>query len=401
MNGAFYKHEFNIMLKSRKNLLFLLLLGIGLVIYCFMILPNYQSYNYYDRERAELMVQEKEAMQEGRERRGATGIILFTGMPVYAMDQYEININKAMMAALDDENYYRFFHLHILNFGWNQGSFLLDDPHFDDSPFPQKDRNHIYYKTMIKNESLISSDFKITPALISEQTTVQALTNLFLGYLPFVLLFIVIFFSSDVVVRDRLNKTIIQGIPLSWYRVINIKSLVVFFYSLLIIVALALLAVMFISIQFGFGYLSLQIGTMPLQQTFTLLDYETMSIGSYLLLTLSFLPICAYLFIRLSVLFNLIFKNQWVVLITSSLVLFLETFYFTRTTRELFGIDVSFFPQTYFDFGKVVTGEKNFLINVESITYTKGIVVLLISILVVEVTLFIMAKWINKRRFYK
>ncbi len=63
-------------------------------------------------------------------------------------------------------------------------------------------------------------------------------------------------------------------------------------------------------------------------------------------------------------------------------------------------MDISLFPQTYFDFGKIIDGEKNFLLNTETITYVKGIVVLLVLYFIIEVILFIVSHVINKRRFY-
>ncbi|MED1560872.1 hypothetical protein AJ85_08380 [Alkalihalobacillus alcalophilus ATCC 27647 = CGMCC 1.3604] len=401
MNVAFMKHELNLMLKSKKNLLFLLFLGIALLIYCFILLPNSQTDSHFDREQVEYTIGEKMAMQEDRERRGSTGYIRYTMAPVYAVDQFYIDIHTKMLTALEEGDYYRFLHLQTLYISTNQANFLLEDPRFFDSPFPIKDRKHAYYQTLLKHESLLASGKDVTPALIEEKTTFQALSNLLLGYLPFILLFTAIFFSSDVLIRDKHNKTIIQGVPIPWYRLLNLKSAIAFFYTLIVLSLLFLFGALFISIQYGWGSLTLELPIMPLQQTFTLQDYDTMTIGTFLLTTMSFIPICVFLLIRLNVCLNLLVKNQWVVLVISSLLLFSEHFYFNRTTRELFGYEVSFFPQTYFDFGKVITGEKSFLINLETITYTRGIMVLLITILIVEILLFFTAKYVNKRRFYK
>ena len=38
--------------------------------------------------------------------------------------------------------------------------------------------------------------------------------------------------------RDRRNQTILQGIPLSWYRLINLKTFVAFSYTMLVLFAL-------------------------------------------------------------------------------------------------------------------------------------------------------------------
>ncbi len=154
------------------------------------------------------------------------------------------------------------------------------------------------------------------------------------------------------------------------------------------------------TIQFGFGHFDLNVPIMIKQETFTSEDYSVISLATYLGKTLVVLPLLVILFIRLNIVLSLLFKNEWVVLFISSLLLFSERLYFSRSTRELFGNDISLFPQTYFDFGKIIDGEKNFLLNTETISYAKGILVLLITYVVIEAILYIVSLIINKRRFY-
>src|SRR5690625_6089406 len=78
-----------------------------------------------------------------------------------------------------------------------------------------------------------------------------------------------------------------------------------------------------------------------------------------MLLSFAFLFLFYFIFVRLTLMLSLIFKNEWVILILTTLILFTEKFYYARDKRELFGKDVRFFPQTYLDIGKVITGEKN------------------------------------------
>jgi len=161
-----------------------------------------------------------------------------------------------------------------------------------------------------------------------------------------------------------------------------------------------IIGVLLMTIQFGFGHFDLSIPIMIQQKTFTTDDYSAISLGAYLGKTLIVLPLLVLLFVRLNVILSLLFKNEWIVLFISSLILFSERLYATRMTKELFGKDISLFPQTYFDFGKIMDGEKNFLLNTETITYAKGVTVLLITYVIIEIILYIVSLVINKRRFY-
>ena len=249
-------------------------------------------------------------------------------------------------------------------------------------------------------EDYLSNDYPITYGLMYEKTGLQALQKFLQTNGILFILFCAIFFSSDFLSRDRKNRSVLQGVPLSWYRQLNLKSLSTVIYSLLVVLGTLVAGFIVMSLQFGVGYFDLHVPIMIAQETFTLEDYDVISIAVFLGKTLVIVPLLIFLFVRLNVILGLLFKNEWLVLLVSSVILFSDRLFVSRTTRELFGIDISFFPQTYFEFGKIVDGEKNFLLNTETITYAKGIVVLLVTLAVIELVIFILSKIINKRRFY-
>jgi len=137
-------------------------------------------------------------------------------------------------------------------------------------------------------------------------------------------------------------------------------------------------------------------------------DYATnnavfglMSIGNFLIQVVPFIVLFIFLMIRLTVLFSLVFKNEVVVLILGIFAVVFEKIYYSRRMRDIFGIDLSFFPQTYMDFGKVVSGEKNFLLNTDSITAGKGLLVVGATILIIEGLLWVTTKYIPRQRFVR
>ena len=401
MNRSLIKHEFIIVSKSKKNILFILFLTALLFSYCFLTLPNKQTPESFDSQKMSRELEELSVEQRDREAKGRTGIILFTGMPVYAMNEYYYKLHNKMVTAFENQDFMRFLHLRTHALEGNMGSFPEDQELFTQSPFPGKDRTHLYYQTLLRYQVYMNEDLPISYAMIEQKTALQTLQNILLSSAPYLIIFSAIYFSSDVLVRDRQNRTILQGLPLSWYRVLNIKTLVAFLYTHIVLSMLIIVGIIIVSLQNGFGSFNIPVPVMIAQKNFTLNEYDLISIAQFLVKAMSFIPILVYLFIRLSLVFSLLLKNEWLVLMVSTIVLFSERLYYSRTLRELFGIEISYFPQTYFDFGKIVSGDKSFLVNLETITYTTGIIVLITTIVIVELLLILVSHIVSKRRFYR
>lgn len=397
------KHELTIMGKSKKNMLFIMSLAVLLLGYCFMILPNKQTTESFNPEEVREDLEELFVLQRDSEKRGATGFSLMSGLAVYAANEDYYKVSSKMITAFESQNYLRFLYLRLHHIEGGMDNFLdIDASLFSRSPFPGKDRQHLYFQTLLRYQGYLKEDLPISYALIEQKTALQTVENLFLSSAVYLIIFCAIYFSSDVLVRDRRNQSILQGLPLSWYRLLNFKTLVTFLYTFIILFVLMVLGMIILSIQNGFGFLNIPVPVMTFaERDFSMNDYDVISLTKFMAMSMSLIPILIYLFIRLNLVFSLLFRNEWIVLMVSSLFLFSERLYFARDFRELFGIDISYFPQTYFEFGKVVTGEKNYLVNLETITYVKGITVLVATVFVIECILFIVSRIVNKRRFYQ
>jgi hypothetical protein len=399
MNRFFIKHEFMLMRKSKKNNMFIVFLAALMFSYCFIVLPNQETIDTIDVEELKVLVSDTAASQESREARGATGIIHFIGMSAYAQDEYKNKVRNAMVHAYDNEEYTRYLRFKILNI--DPMVFMEDKTLFPNSPFPGKDRSNLLHQLHLRYDSYLTSNLPISKEIIEQKTALQVLSNLLIGPMTYLILFCAIYFGSDVLVRDRKNQTLLQGVPLSWYRLINLKTFVAFSYTMLVLLALFIVGMATLTFQNGFGYFGIQIPTLVPGEEIDFMDSEMISIGRFLLLALGFIPILVYLFTRLNMVLSLVLKNEWLVLLVSSLILFSESIYFTRTLREIGGIEISSFPQTYFAFGKVITGMKNFLVNLDTITYSKGYLLFIIAIVIIELLLVLVSRIVNKQRFYQ
>lgn len=398
MHTYFFKHEFLRMIKLKKNFLFVFALLLFMLLYIFFILPKQQSIYTFDANQAKQDADDLAYSIKGMENREGTGVGGMTG-PAYATNVEKYIVDNSMVHAYEDRSYHRFLRLYLMNIFHTLPGKIA--PLIIDSPFPDKDVNHKFIQTLTMYESYIEDDIPLSGTIIEQKTSVQALYHFLLSNGVFLLLFLVIYFSSDVLVKDRQNKTILQGIPISWYRLINLKSSVAIVYTFLVITLFLVIAILTIGIQNGFGSFTFKIPTIFGEYDALGENYHLMQLGKFLLLSAAFLCLFTVLLTRLNMVFSLIFRNAWVVLMICSIILFAEQIYLTRTSREIFGIDIAFLPQTYFDFANVITGERMYLLNTDSITYTRGLLVIGITIIVVEIMLFIMSKTIGKRRFYQ
>ncbi|WP_330949276.1 hypothetical protein [Virgibacillus sp. MG-45] len=405
MNKALFIHEFKMISRSRKNILFIITLVALMLSYFFIILPVKQTPDSFDSNEVKLELKDLAAVQEGKKARGATGFSYMSGRAVFAENEYAYNVRNRMVYAFDDGNYTRFLRLRMIDMANNYMSQSMDEAIIRDSPFPGKDINHRFNQTIIRYEGYLTENHPITYKVIEQKTALQTVKQFLVSSAVLIVLFCAIYFSSDMLTKDRKNQSIMQGLPISWYRRINLKTTVAFFYTLLVLTGLLFLSIIVLTIQNGFGSFSMHV-PISMQASAEELAYgnyyayDFISMGRFFLLALGYLPILIYLFIRLNAILSLLLKNTWGVLMVGTIFLFSERIYFTRTTRDLFGIEISNLPQTYFDLGKIIVNDKNFLVNLETMTYEKGLLVLCISLVIVEVTLFIVSRIVNKRRFY-
>ena len=402
MNFSLFRHEWKVMFQNKKNLLFILFFLIAIFSFVFIILPNEEKIESFDVEKVDAEVKELESMQKARESRrhtGGPGSISF-----YSQNNYKQFLQKGMLESFADENYRRFMNLRTYYLSsMLTGNINIDDEEmFPDSPFPIKDKGHYINKKVRENQAILDADIPVTYEMIEGKTALQTMVTIFLSFGPFLILFTAIYFSNDILVRDRKQTTTVQGLPVSWYRYLNTKSVVAFSYTVVVLIALMTLTLILLSITNGFGSFKMGVPFEEIDKSSALLayDYQMMSILKFFALTFSFVPIFMFVFIRLNIIFSLLFKNEWIVLILSSFLLFSEQFYYARDKRELFSIGIEHFPQTFFEFGKIVTGEKNFLMNMETLNYGKGILLMFISFIVIELLVLLSMKIINKERFF-
>lgn len=413
MNFAVMRHEFKMMLRSRKNIYFIIAAATLILGFSLFVVPAMETPDGFNVEEVEQEIQHLDALREGMIKRGGTGIVRHTGMTPYATDTKQRHYLSRMIHAYQDNDINRFVNFRLkardyTDFGQMLDVYTLNVMVDTAAPYPALDQQRFNALAHTRYTAYLDSGIPLTFEMLEQKTAVQTLVNFIHGTTSAFFIFCAIFFSCDILTRDRLHRSILQGLPIGWYRLINLKTLTALFYTFIVILFLILLMIVATTTRTGFGSFQLPVPiTMPPDPTddffgYAYSTYGVITVGQFLLFALALGTILIYLFIRLNALLSLFLKNSWLVLMVGTAILFSEWLYFSRTMTELFGIDLSHFPQTYFDFGKIISGEKYYLLHLDTITYDKGILVLLVTVLIVEIALFVSARTVvGKRRFFQ
>src|SRR5699024_706851 len=205
---------------------------------------------------------------------------------------------------------------------------------------------------------------------------------------PVLLLLGLVFLISDVHVKDRSLQTQKIGVPMSWQKYTFTQALTAF--SFVGIFYLFLFGLFFLvnGLLYGFGSFDLPIGSYDPNFEMGFLNqdnYQVESLGGFLLQTIPYLFLLGYLFTRLNTLLSLWTKQSVVTMVLGMFLILFQTLYYGSNSVELAKLDLSNFPQTYIDFGKVLTGrlEQHQLVAIPNL-YTKGLIVLGITIFITE-----------------
>ncbi|GAB3058730.1 hypothetical protein ACFOU0_04390 [Salinicoccus sesuvii] len=387
--------------RNRKNRLVLVLSLVAIFSYLLIYLPGTEHPTTIDREGLALQLSTEYGTKESRITQGDIAINNFTGINTYSV------------AKESYESYYP-FHSAIDNGDIRLLADLITTPGLS----PPKtggnggtgsgygsDMHRVNYELAVMQTDLraVAELENLTLHLYDQKTAAQQLHLFMKTNGSLILLLITIFVASEILVDDRKHRTLKSGQPFGWQRYILYQSLSLF--TILIIAFTALLSLFYLvtGILYGFGTFGLGVSSYAYQDGYRgeLVNFSTRSIGSFVGMSIAFLLCLIYLFVRLNAWMSLLFRHDVVVMIIGFLIVGFNRIYGGGTEPVIFGIGAHYFPQNYFEFGQVLSGERNFLTLSTGFTFETGIIVLVISIVVIELLLLVTAKWMDRQKFVR
>lgn len=390
------------MWRSKKNRLFMILSFGFILIYTLILLPNISGPNEVDVEALERDMYANQQQFEDRLESGMTAPSVMTGTNIYEVAHNEFVAQRDLLTALKQGDIYRYLDISyrpsqeeaqstVADNTFGEFNFNILGTHLEE---PFESLKNQFYRTEIEG---------LTFHTVHNRTSMQQLHLFFLGLGPTLILLSTIFFISDITVKDRNLKTQKIGQPLKWPVYLFVQSMAALSYVLLFFAVLTGLFITLNGFLHSFGELSLPIGYFEtiLSEGKALEGVRILkSIGWFFMVSIPFMVLLLYLVTRLNTLFSLLVKHPVIVMILGMFMVVFQAFYYGEETTELLGVHLTWFPQTYTRVGEVVTGRLEYQLA-EAIPelFLRGLLVLSVTILVVEMSILLASKRITRQKF--
>ena len=387
------------MWRSEKNRLFMFISTFFVLAYSIFILPNISgerevSLDDLEREMYGNVVQFEDALSEGF-------IVpnMLTGTSAYNSQRQEYVLQRQLLTVLkqgDAKGY--------LSLDYRPESLQKKEPKALEQIAFQimgYEQEKDYQKS--KNQVYLDEVEDINFHMIHDRTSLQQIHLFLIGLGPVLLLLGLVFLISDVHVKDRELQTQKNAQPISWPKYLITQTFAALVFVTIFYASLLLLFFLLNGIQYGFGSLNLPIGYHEAffdQGYLNLENYQVRTIAWFLLRSIPFLFLFTYLFSRLNTLLSLWTRHSIITMVLGMFTILFQFVYYGSDSVELAGFDISYFPQTYIDFGRIITGRFEFQIA-QSIPnlYSKGIIVLIVSVILTEVFIYLTSKKITRQIF--
>lgn len=366
------------MWRNQKNRLFMGIMLVLMIVYVVIFAPNFNS--EYDVDIAEL---ETEMIGNGvqADNAKANGLIapsIMTQTTAYINQEYDYGNQREMLTTLRQGDIYRY----------------LDLKSMEEPPEAQTDISTLFYslfgddrmflKSWAYRETVPNLNFHI----LHEITSLQQLHLFLIGAGPLILLSGLIFMISDVHTKDLTLSSQKSGVPLNWRGYLLVQSLTalgfvvsfyVFFFGLFYLVN---------GVLHGFGGLHYPI------------SFPQETIGWFLLRTLPYIALLFFLFTRLNTLISLWSRQAIVSMAALIFIVFFSSIYLDGYAGDILPFNLGILPTSYINFGQVITGNHALVPAIPGLTvYTSGLVILGLTILGLEIVLFITSKRMTRQKF--
>lgn len=387
------------MWRSEKNRLFMVLTTALVVLYTLFVVPGLSSEDemniqHLERDMNGNVVQFEQSLKDGLIVPNA-----LTGTTAYNQLRHSYVNQREVLTALKHGDVRRYIatpyrpdtkvteRVGIQQLAFNVLGYELEQPF-------QQQKNSVY----LKQEENLSFH------TVHDRTSLQQLHLFIVGYGPILLLAGLIFMISDVHVKDRSLNTQKIGYPLKWEAYNWVQAMTAFGFVLVFYLALGALFYLLNGLQFGFGSLALPVGFYEANFSLGVLsaeNFQVRTIGWFLLQATPYLLLLGYLFSRLNTLLSLWTGQSVVTMALGLFTLVFQFIYYGSDSSLLLGFPITNFPQTYFDFGKIITGRFELQIGeAMPMIATHGLLVLGITILVTEVLVFISSRVMTRQKFF-
>lgn len=290
-------------------------------------------------------------------------------------------ISKDLLDALDDKDYREAILLEAEYYGAMNARFEGENPKYYlyGEDFSERMQLQIYDEISYMNysEALVESDLYLTQEIVEGKTVTQALARSWLGVLPLLVLVLGLVYGLDFFADESKHETIAHAFPLSPYKKSWVRTLVVWFSSVLILF-LGELSFIFTLLMFRkWGGIDLWVTEI----------IESVSVGTFLLQGHLLIMLALLILLRIGSWTGQIVKNSLVIfLLIPALVLP----YLLDIGRKSEFVDLfEWFPLSFFQVGNIISGFQNFWYARTVFTFPHEVLLLAAGFFFVEIIIYI------------
>lgn len=281
---------------------------------------------------------------------------------------------------------------HLIFVDENQ-QFLYPVQYYQNNNY-REDGHFAYQRIAHFYDALAKSKQPLTKNIVEEKTTLQILQNSISGWTTLILIIFVILFTADIVTNDRKYYSVLKNIPLSKNSILWIKTAVVeigVFFNFLLAFGVITLCT---TPRYGFGSFNLRT-TFYTGRLYFPEPFKYPTLGNYFIQLGVFAILITFLFIRLTILLSIIFRNEYIAeLLASIFAISGKVLYFSLGMGFVYPILQSL-PMTYFTIGESLSGNLSYLMDSPGWGFDSGIVPLIILALIIEACMLLIS-WSKK-----
>lgn len=395
---AYFKFELSQFLKNKKNIAIYVLLLFLACFYALNIAPSYKPIEKVDAKEIEARYLSREAfLSEFRNNPNR-----FQGMAGYGLAIYPRwnKHEKDRLDALNDGNLKKYskatseWYLYSNNLIYGSGVYFYSPGYYTHGNlYAEEDGYYGYLYSASRYQGYAEGKSKLSINVFEERTALQTLQRLLHSYLPMILMICCVFLTVDIVLKDRLNPSLLKGFPISDWKKLIIKGAVSLIGSIGVIVPLSI-GLLLIGIRYGFGDFQLPVPIYSYEgepSYFNKGEFINITMGSYLLENFILLVFCFMFLISLVLLVSMIIRNEFANLLVAAIFIFNEIFYFKRGIG--FFYEVENYPTNYVQIGQIISGYRNYIYNSSALNLGNGLTALGIGTFVLFLLIFIISKF--------
>lgn len=366
------------MWRNKKNRLFMSIMLVLMVVYVIVFAPHFNSEYDLDMDELHTEMLGNQAQAESAKANGLITPSIMTQTTAYIEQLYQFGTERELYTTVKQGDLERYLEIQDMNPPQDRDTSLSTMFY---SVFGMEP---LSLKSWAYREKIPELNFHI----IHEITSLQQLHLFLIGAGPLILLSGLIFMISDVHTKDLSLSSQKSGVPLNWSDYLLVQGGTALGFVLVFYAVFFGLFYLLNGVLHGFGGLHYPI------------SFPQETIGWFLLHTLPYIALLFILFTRLNTVISLWSRQAVVSMAVLLFIVFSSSIYLDNFTSQIVPFNLGLLPMSYIDFGSVISGMHNLVPVFRGLSvYSSGLLVLGITIIIVEIILFLSAKRVTRQKF--